>query len=60
MQELYRPTFFLQTLHFATITVKSTIVSETLLYTFIKIISIDILLQYVTENQALTPDLETV
>jgi len=38
MQEMYRPTFSLQTLYFETVTVKSTIVSETLLYNFIKII----------------------
>jgi len=37
MQETYRPTFFLQTLHFQTVTVKSIVVSETLLYNFIKI-----------------------
>jgi hypothetical protein len=37
MQELHKPTFSLQTLHFETVTVKSTIVSETLLYDFIKI-----------------------
>ena len=37
MQEMYRPTFSLQTLYFERVTIKSTIVSETLLYNFIKI-----------------------